>query len=87
MNIKLRLADEEELEDGSARGPTLEFVLEKEEMFLQEEEEEELCEQQQQQQQPAQQLCSKAAEKDRTDPCSADSCQTTNFNSKPDANP
>ncbi|TNN70741.1 ER degradation-enhancing alpha-mannosidase-like protein 3 [Liparis tanakae] len=86
MNIKLRLADEEELEDGAARGPTLEFVLEKEEMFLQEEEEEEELCQQQQQHQPAQQLCSTAAE-DRTDPCSADSCQTTNFNSKPDANP
>ncbi|XP_034403388.1 ER degradation-enhancing alpha-mannosidase-like protein 3 isoform X1 [Cyclopterus lumpus] len=85
MNIKLRLADEEELEDGSARGPTLEFVLEKQEMFLKEEEEEELRQQQQQPQQ--RQLCSKAAEKDRTEPCSADSCQTANFNSRPNANP
>ncbi|XP_068561959.1 ER degradation-enhancing alpha-mannosidase-like protein 3 [Cebidichthys violaceus] len=73
MNIKFRLAEEGELEDGSTT--TLEFVLEKQEVFLKEEEE---------QQQP-QQFCSKAAENDRTEPCSADSSQTVN--SRPDANP
>lgn len=38
MNIKFRLAEEGELEDGEARGPTLQFVLEKGEVVLEEEE-------------------------------------------------
>ncbi len=71
MNIKLRLAEEEELEGGAGRGPTLEFVLEKEEVLLKEEEEDELGGQRQ-----SQQFCTKAAEDDRTEPCSADSPQT-----------
>ncbi|KAM6901037.1 ER degradation-enhancing alpha-mannosidase-like protein 3 isoform 2-T2 [Lycodopsis pacificus] len=83
MNIKFRLAEEGELEDGSTRGPTLEFVLEKQEVFLKEEEEPRGRQQQQQQQQ---QFCSKAAENDRTEPCSADSSQK-DFNSRPDAKP
>lgn len=84
MNIKLRLAEEGELEEGASRGPTLEFVLEKEEVFLKEEEEAELGGQQQSQKQ---QFCTKAAENDRTEPCSAASSQTPNSNSGPDTNP
>lgn len=38
MNIKLRLAGEEEELEGAAAGPTLEFVFEKEGVFLKEEE-------------------------------------------------
>ncbi|KAM6986389.1 ER degradation-enhancing alpha-mannosidase-like protein 3 [Aplochiton taeniatus] len=42
LNIKFRLADEGEVEEeGSARGPTLKFVLEKGKVLLEEEEEEE----------------------------------------------
>ena len=41
MNIKFRLAEEGELEEGSARGHTLQFLLEKGEVLLEEEEEEE----------------------------------------------
>lgn len=86
MNIKLRLAEEGELEEGAARGPTLEFVLEKDEvvLFNEEEEAEELKEERQSQQQ---QFCSKAAPNDRTEPCSADSSQTTNSDGGPDTNP
>lgn len=80
MNIKLRLAEEGELEGGAARGPTLEFVLEKEEVLLKEEEGDELRGQ-------SQQFCTKAAENDRTEPRSADSSQTPNSNSGPDTNP
>ncbi|XP_022624381.1 ER degradation-enhancing alpha-mannosidase-like protein 3 isoform X4 [Seriola dumerili] len=80
MNIKLRLAEEGELEEGAARGPTLEFVLEKDEVLLQEEE---LGEERQSQQQ--QKFCAKATENDRTEPCSADSSQTPN--SGPNTNP
>ncbi|XP_070787233.1 ER degradation-enhancing alpha-mannosidase-like protein 3 [Enoplosus armatus] len=83
MNIKLRLAEEGELEDGAARGPTLEFVLEKEEVLLKEEDEDELRGQRQSQQQ----LCTEAAGNDRTEPCSADLSQTPNSNSGPDTNP
>ncbi|XP_060930193.1 ER degradation-enhancing alpha-mannosidase-like protein 3 [Limanda limanda] len=81
MNIKLRLSEEGELEDGEARGPTLEFILDKEELLLQEEDE--LRGEQPSQQQ--QQFCSKATENDRTEPCSADSSRPTN--SGPDINP
>ncbi|XP_067106505.1 ER degradation-enhancing alpha-mannosidase-like protein 3 isoform X2 [Osmerus mordax] len=41
MNIKFRLAEEGELEEGAARGHTLQFLLEKGEVLLEEEEEEE----------------------------------------------
>lgn len=82
MNIKLRLAEEGELEEGASRGPTLEFVLEKQEVLLKEEEDEELRGRQQ-----PQRFCTVAAETDRTEPCSADTSQTTNSDSRPDANP
>lgn len=77
MNIKLRLADEGELEEGAVRGPTLEFVLKKEEALLKEEEEEEL----------GGEFCTRAAENDRTEPCSAGSSQSPNSDSGPDTNP
>ena len=79
MNIKLRLAEEGELEGGAARGPTLEFVLEKEEELL----EEEILRGEQKSQQ--QQFCAKATENDRTEPYSADPSPTPN--SRPDSNP
>lgn len=82
MNIKLRLAEEGELEEGASRGPTLEFVLEKQEVLLKEEEDEELRGRQQ-----PQRFCTVAAETDRTEPCSADSSQTTNSDSRPDTTP
>lgn len=84
MNIKLRLAEEGELEEGASRGPTLEFVLEKQEVLLKEEEEED--EELRGRQQP-QRFCTVAAETDRTEPCSADTSQTTNSDSRPDATP
>ncbi|KAF7669544.1 hypothetical protein LDENG_00155430 [Lucifuga dentata] len=69
MNIKLRFAEEGELEEGAARGPTLEFILEKGEMLLEEEEvEEDLKEERQSQQQ---QVCKKASENDGTEPLSS----------------
>ncbi|XP_010795725.1 ER degradation-enhancing alpha-mannosidase-like protein 3 [Notothenia coriiceps] len=77
MNIKLRLAEEGELEDGAARGPTLEFVLEKDGMILKEVEQEA----------QHKQFCIEATEEDRTEPYSADSSQNTNSNSAPDAEP
>ncbi|XP_028274016.1 ER degradation-enhancing alpha-mannosidase-like protein 3 [Parambassis ranga] len=77
MNIKLRLAEEGELEEGPARGPTLEFILENEEVLLKEEEEEEL--------RGKQQFCT--TENERTEPCSAKSAQTLNTNIRPDTNP
>ena len=77
MNIKLRLAEEGELEDGAARGPTLEFVLEKDGMILKEVEQEA----------QHKQFCTEATEDDRTEPYSADSSQNTNSNSAPDAEP
>lgn len=82
MNIKLRLAEEGEHEEGTARGPTLEFALEKEEVLLKEEEveeEEELSGQQQ--------SCTKAAESDRTEPCPGGSSPTPNSDPEPDTNP
>lgn len=69
MNIKLRLAEEGESGEGAARGPTLEFVLERGEMLLEEEEvEDELKGERQSQQQ---QVCTKASENDSTQPRSA----------------
>uniref|UniRef100_A0AAQ5ZXB4 alpha-1,2-Mannosidase n=1 Tax=Amphiprion ocellaris TaxID=80972 RepID=A0AAQ5ZXB4_AMPOC len=85
MNIKLRLAEEGELEEGAASGPTLELVLENDELLLKEEVEEDLRGERQSQQQ--QHFCSKATEDDRTEPCSADSSATPNSNSGPDTNP
>lgn len=73
MNIKLRLAEEEELEEGAAGGPTLEFVFEKEGVLLKEEEQ--------------QQFCTKATDNDRTEPCSAGSSQTPKSDRGPDTNP
>lgn len=75
MNIKLRLAEEEELEEGAAGGPTLEFVFEKDGVLLKEEEEGEDLKGRRQQQ-----FCTQAPETDRTEPCSADSSQTADSN-------
>ncbi|KAL4004860.1 receptor-type tyrosine-protein phosphatase U [Sarotherodon galilaeus] len=63
MNLKLRLAEEGEMEGGAASGPTLEFVLENDEVLLKDEGEEELREKQQSEQQ---QSCTE--ESDRTQP-------------------
>ncbi|CAJ1070871.1 ER degradation-enhancing alpha-mannosidase-like protein 3 isoform X2 [Xyrichtys novacula] len=85
MNIKLRLAEEGEL-DGAGRGPTLEFVLEKEHLLLKEEEEEEFEHREQQHSQP-QGFCTKAAKDDRTEPSLTGSSGTRNSNCGPDTNP
>lgn len=84
INIKLRLAEEGDLAEGTARGPTLEFVLENEELLLKEEEDEELSITTAQ---PQQQSCTQATENDRTEPYSADSSQTPNSKSRPDTSP
>ncbi|XP_072228295.1 ER degradation-enhancing alpha-mannosidase-like protein 3 isoform X2 [Leuresthes tenuis] len=84
MNIKLRLTEEGELESEASRGPTLEFVLENDEVFLKEEREGEVNGKQESQQQ---QVCTQAAENDRTEPCSADSFKTPNSNIGPDPYP
>ncbi|KAM4527162.1 ER degradation-enhancing alpha-mannosidase-like protein 3 isoform 2-T2 [Odontesthes bonariensis] len=84
MNIKFRLTEEGELEPEASRGPTLEFVLENEEVFLKEEREGEVNGKQESQQQ---QVCTQAAENDRTEPCSADSYKTPKSNIGPDASP
>ncbi|CAN9504969.1 unnamed protein product [Ophioblennius macclurei] len=88
MNIKLRLAEDGELEDDASQGPTLEFVLENDEVILREEEES----------QPVQikhlpqhqKLCGEtaapaAAAADRTQ--SEDSPQTQTSNTGSDENP
>lgn len=62
MNIKLRLAGEEEELEGAAGGPTLEFVFEKDGVLLKEETVEPGL---------SQQSCDKAPESGRTEPCSA----------------
>lgn len=80
MNIKLRLAKEGELEEGSGSGPTLEFVLNEDGVLLKEED---LGEQRHSQE--PQQFCAQATESDRTEPCSADPSQTPS--SEPVANP
>lgn len=74
MNIKLRLSEEVGLVEG---GPTLEFVLENEEVLLKEEAKEQIREQKFQ-------FCAKATENDRTEPCSS---QTPNSNNRPDTAP
>lgn len=68
MNIKLRLAEEGEMEADS--GPTLEFVLENDEVFFKEAGEDELRGKPQSEQQ---QSCTR--ESDRTGPCATDSAQ------------
>lgn len=83
VNIKLRLSEEGGLDEGAPRGPTLEFVLEKDQVLLKEEEEEELRREEKSQQQS----CRKATENERTKLCSADSSQTPNSNRGPDTNP
>ncbi|XP_053196414.1 ER degradation-enhancing alpha-mannosidase-like protein 3 [Scomber japonicus] len=87
MNIKLRLAEEGELEEGAATGHTLEFVLEKEEVVLLKEKEDAEEHKGQRQSQQQQQFCSEAAQNDRTEPCSAKSSQSPNSNNGPDSNP
>ncbi|XP_034565877.1 ER degradation-enhancing alpha-mannosidase-like protein 3 isoform X2 [Notolabrus celidotus] len=82
VNIKLRLAEEGELEDGTARGPTLEFVLEKEQFLIKEEDEEEFEHREQQQE-----FCTEAAKLRRTEQHSAGSSDCTNFDCGPDTNP
>uniref|UniRef100_UPI0037E9A452 ER degradation-enhancing alpha-mannosidase-like protein 3 n=1 Tax=Semicossyphus pulcher TaxID=241346 RepID=UPI0037E9A452 len=77
MNIKLRLAEEGELEEGADTSTTLEFVLEKEQLLLKEEEEEEKHGGQQQ-------TCTEAKGTDRTEPCSS---QTKRSNCERGANP
>ncbi|XP_058473138.1 ER degradation-enhancing alpha-mannosidase-like protein 3 [Solea solea] len=68
LNVKLRLAEKGEQGEGASRGPTLEFVLEKE-VEAELEGEQSLRQQQ---------LCTKATESYRTESCSGDSSQTTN---------
>ncbi|XP_017265894.1 ER degradation-enhancing alpha-mannosidase-like protein 3 isoform X1 [Kryptolebias marmoratus] len=75
MNIKLRLTEEGELEEKAAKGPTLEFVLENEEVLS----EEELG--------GNRQVCSRAAEDGRTELCSADSTRSLNPDTEPDVHP
>lgn len=87
MNIKLRLAEEGELEEGAATGHTLEFVLEKEEVVLLKEKEDAEEHKGERQSQQQQQFCSEAAQNDRTEPCSAKSSQSPNSNNGPDSNP
>uniref|UniRef100_A0A3Q0SRQ6 alpha-1,2-Mannosidase n=1 Tax=Amphilophus citrinellus TaxID=61819 RepID=A0A3Q0SRQ6_AMPCI len=70
MNIKLRLAEEGEMEGEAADGPTLEFVLENDEVILKEVGEEEIRGKQQSEQQ---QSCTK--ESHWTEPCTTDSSQ------------
>lgn len=79
MNIKLRLAEEEELEEGAAGGPTLEFVFEKDGVLLKEEEDLKGRRQQQ--------FCAQTPETDRTEPCSAGSSQTADSGTGTDTNP
>lgn len=82
MNIKLRLANEGELEEGAYSGPTLELVLGKDGMLLKEKDngEERHSEEEQEQQ-----SCAETTESERTEPYSAESSQTPN--SGPVTNP
>ncbi|KAK2888411.1 ER degradation-enhancing alpha-mannosidase-like protein 3 isoform X2 [Channa argus] len=81
VNIKLRLAEEGEVEEEAAKGPTLELVLAKEDVLLKEEEE------LKGEQNSQWQSCTKATVNDRTEQCSVDSSLTPNSNSGPDRNP
>ncbi|XP_012726574.2 ER degradation-enhancing alpha-mannosidase-like protein 3 [Fundulus heteroclitus] len=76
MNIKLRLREEGEPEEGAARGPSLELVLENDE----EEGEDGLGREQQAQQQP---VCAEG----RTEPCPEGSPQSPNTKTGPATNP
>lgn len=74
MNIRLRLAEEEEeLEEGRAGGPTLELVFEKEQEEAVEEEKGRKGE--------------RLMENDVTDSCSAGSAQTPDSDARTDTNP
>uniref|UniRef100_A0A672IZ48 alpha-1,2-Mannosidase n=1 Tax=Salarias fasciatus TaxID=181472 RepID=A0A672IZ48_SALFA len=84
MNIKLRLAEEGELEDGAARVPTLEFVLENDEVLLKEEVEE-LEPVEIKHLPPGYRLCTETAEIDRTE--AEDPSQTENSNTGSDEDP
>ncbi|CAG5867334.1 unnamed protein product [Menidia menidia] len=79
LNIKLRLTEEGSLEPEASGRPTLEFVLDDGEALLKEEREGDLSEKQQ--------VCTQETEKDRTEPCSADSFKTQNSDIGPEANP
>ncbi|KAM9820532.1 ER degradation-enhancing alpha-mannosidase-like protein 3 [Neosynchiropus ocellatus] len=81
MNLKFRLSEEGEAEEGATKRPTLEFVLEKDGLLLKEEEEEGglLGELQ------SQRSCSKPQGDERTD--AADSSATDKSNGGADTNP
>lgn len=84
MNIKLRLAEEGETEEGVAPGTTLEFVLENDEVLLKGDQGvTELGEKPQSEQQ--ERLCTDVAENDRTESHSDESLQTENTG--PETNP
>uniref|UniRef100_A0A673B954 alpha-1,2-Mannosidase n=1 Tax=Sphaeramia orbicularis TaxID=375764 RepID=A0A673B954_9TELE len=74
MNIKLRLAEEEELDEGATRGPTLELVLEKGEVLIGEDVD---VGQQRSQQNK---MCTKAAENVEAEASSEDSSKTPHSN-------
>lgn len=90
MNIKFRLAEEGEMEEGGAttRGPTLEFVLEKGEMVLEEVEELRGGEGPSQQQEE-EQRCTAAPGGGSTEPRSDTQTSSQNLhpNSGPDTDP
>uniref|UniRef100_A0A673B5P3 alpha-1,2-Mannosidase n=1 Tax=Sphaeramia orbicularis TaxID=375764 RepID=A0A673B5P3_9TELE len=81
MNIKLRLAEEEELDEGATRGPTLELVLEKGEVLIGEDVD---VGQQRSQQNK---MCTKAAENVEAEASSEDSSKTPHSNSETDTKP
>lgn len=93
MNIKLRLAEEGELEAGAVRGPTLELVLEKDGVVLEDEMKEsggELSTKEEQQQQENQeQICRTETDREdlRTELFSADSSLPTNSQTEQKTNP
>lgn len=75
MNIKFRLREEGEPEQRAVEGPTLELVLENDELLLKGEGKEEPS--------GKQQVCTQG----RTEPCSTDSPQALNSENGPDTNP
>ncbi|XP_038139580.1 ER degradation-enhancing alpha-mannosidase-like protein 3 [Cyprinodon tularosa] len=79
MNIELHLREEAELEESAAQGPTLELVLENEDVFNAEGEEELGGKGQSQQQQ----VCTQGM----TEPCSTDSTQSLHTKTGPFTNP
>ncbi|KAM4532971.1 ER degradation-enhancing alpha-mannosidase-like protein 3 [Fundulus diaphanus] len=84
MNIKLRLREEGEPEEGAARGPSLELVLENEEVLLKEEGEDGFGGEHQSLQQP---VCAEGRTEGRTEPCSAGSPRSPNPKTGPATNP